>query len=428
MTGSTNKKQRKSVNHGELAIYHFALAFGTFTDSKKTIRMFARQVDRLMNTTGPEIIDGVCFDLRHPDLSPREWRFTLFQDMIMNRPGFGLDGPERNGPALWFPWFGEYDKESYEDALREYHSSESVRELLAHYKSNMPEPSEAVIRDVISCNLPTVFVQSGDTVRIASVHDDVFGQKFEHPHDVTQKFVNIEVVRADGSLLPVATPFVTNGNHTVAINSIESTTTYLNLMWRIARSYGFDSLEKLRDLPKIDTRDSKATSLGIDLLDILAPFQDVIQDDSDNGKAVETLTRAINKAVMFGFLWSKVEADRSLRPLAEKALDRTDANKKGGQNSGDTRRKKAEIGWKVIAKRMAFDVRKLHPEYSQDRVAKELWLDWDPKACLNRDPSKKIKCPDTPTLKKFISDLEKLGGLPKMQKNPPKKQLPMAAE
>ena len=397
MINSASKKTQKPALDGELAIYHYALAVGTFTADTKIVRRFARQVYKLIHDGGePETIDGVCFDLRYPRLSPRDWGLSVFMAMIMEVPAFstGLKTMER--PSLWFPWF--IDIESKEEVLEEavyYNTMQETRELRRKNNIKAAEYSESQIMEIIQSHIPECFVKAGDTVRISDVADKMIGDKFDNQTDSTLKHVYIEVVRSDGEICRINTPIFIEGNNAIILDYYESGSHFLNVAWRMTKTLGYASLDKLRGLEFKDRKKTIGASLVTDLLDVLS--------HSKEGKRADALYSAVNKAVLLGFLWGKIEADTTMRPLAETALQRKVFNREGGKRSGDARRKIAKDGWMKIAKRLAFEIRAKQPDLSQDRLVRAIEDAWGE----NRPVA-----PLGPTLKKYISYLEKKRAYP----------------
>jgi hypothetical protein len=184
--------------------------------------------------------------------------------------------------------------------------------------------------------------------------------------------------------------------------------------------FKMDDIDQLSHVDRDQSICSRAAITGIELYNTLDPLSELQYDGTEEAESAKFIVSIANQAAMLGFLWAKAEAEINLKPLAKSALLRKDSNILGGSASGDSRRKKAEIGWKAIARHMAFEIRSEHPDYSQDKVVKSIWLDWDPKT--------KVKCPESPTLKKFVSDLEKFDKLPPMRKNSTKRAFREAAE
>jgi hypothetical protein len=118
-------------------------------------------------------------------------------------------------------------------------------------------------------------------------------------------------------------------------------------------------------------------------------------------------------------LWAKAEAELHLKPLAKTALQIKANSKTGGKNSGEVRRKIAEEGWKKIAKKLAFVIRTRQPSLSQDRLVKAIDGAWE-----NNRPI----APQFPTLKKYVSYLEKNEGLPVRLRKVSDSLAPSAAE
>ena len=85
-------------------------------------------------------------------------------------------------------------------------------------------------------------------------------------------------------------------------------------------------------------------------------------------------------------------------PEAARRLDKA-RQSIAGTASAEKRRNKP---WRKHAKELATKIRDEHPSWSQDRVASEIEAKW----------RLRLQCPTHPTLKNFVSDLEKAGELP----------------
>jgi hypothetical protein len=95
--------------HAQMALFHAAMAHGSFCKSEKKLKQIAGQVASLLHTGGPEIIEGVQLDFRSPLLDPNEWSLNVFSDMLMFIPGLGLADATPDVHSFWFPWFGRFD-------------------------------------------------------------------------------------------------------------------------------------------------------------------------------------------------------------------------------------------------------------------------------------------------------------------------------
>ena len=80
---------------------------------------------------------------------------------------------------------------------------------------------------------------------------------------------------------------------------------------------------------------------------------------------------------------------------------------KGGASSAETRRKKRAEGWEPIARKMIGEIRKAHPDFSQDQIADDVIATW------------KLEDPEAPghrSLTNLVGAMEKAGDLPKRRK------------
>jgi hypothetical protein len=352
--GEANMENQTPLYHAEMAIFHAAMALEPFCKSEKKLKKFARHVASLNDTGGPEDIDGVLFDFRDPLLNPHQWGLATISHSIMNVPGLGSDGIDRDTPSIWFPWFGKFDHEKYKKRVIKYQREEGKHHI--------------DIEAILSTNMPQYFVESGDTLRIHSVTDTVLNYQLEHSHDSIVKNVMIEISRADGSVEVMSTAYIVTGHQAVLSAPPDIDDHITTIMWRIAHSYGLDSLDKLSEVTHDQSVRSRAASVGLEVYDCLqslkSTWHSIAMEAADPGSAdfMKDIIQGIDRAAMLGFLWAKAEAEIELKPLAKSALLRKESNILGGSASGDARRKKAEIGWKAIARRMAFEVRSEHPD------------------------------------------------------------------
>ena len=96
------------------------------------------------------------------------------------------------------------------------------------------------------------------------------------------------------------------------------------------------------------------------------------------------------------------------RDLAEIGLATMRGAAAGGMKSGEARRQKAAQTWQPHALELARDARKQQPSLSQDNVVAEIEGGWK---LANPIP------PGAPTLKAFISKMERSGKLQRRQKS-----------
>ena len=92
---------------------------------------------------------------------------------------------------------------------------------------------------------------------------------------------------------------------------------------------------------------------------------------------------AVNNAIMLGYLWAKAEFQSIGSPIVDSARTMAARSSVGGIKGAETRRRKSEEGWRLIAGEMAIKIRAEMPESSQDKVAGEIDTRWkvaEPKA------------------------------------------------
>ena len=177
----------------------------------------------------------------------------------------------------------------------------------------------------------------------------------------------------------------------------------------------------LKKFKRYDSEVSTASAIAYFLYDLIG----VAWDDSINNRGpsdeeledLELSQTILNEATLLGYLWAKIEFEANLKPLADIAKQRKIDNKRGGEKSGEIRRKNAEQGWVKIAKILAIRIRDKQAELSQDDLAFEIGVLW----------TSDIEPPGTARTKQLISEMEKSGELAKRAAQPKskRKQLPL---
>jgi hypothetical protein len=277
-------------------------------------------------------------------------------------------------PLIWYPWFDATEAQIDEAGARERKSKVGVR--------------------VFGAKSTDCVVNAGDKIVIDRVEKKQIGDRFEHSHDSEIRLVYLKVIRKSGECKHIGDPLVFRGSYSI-LSSSNKLCIVENIQERICDHF---RLKSIRSKKKIKN-------------DYLYAYRALEQARELNALVDSEVDRYrggyINDAALLGYLWAKAEAEINLKPLAKQALQVKENSQAGGKNSGEVRRKLAEDGWKAIAKAMAVEIRREYPDASQDKVAEEIRLDWRPK---------KPRCPQHPTLKKFISDLERSEQLPKRKK------------
>jgi hypothetical protein len=396
--------------HAQMALFHSAMATGPFCKSEKKLMQIAGQVASLMDDGGPEVIEGVKFDFRHPLVDPSEWGLNVFNDMIMCIPGLGYYCFTTDAPSFWFPWFGKYNSENYSKRVAAYHNSDFQRELRSTDESGMADKyTRLELDEIIKANRPKYFVEAGDTIRIHTVTNRMLGDNvengtLEHDHDAIFKEVTLELLRKTGCSETIGHPFKLVGHRALLSTDSEYTDYTIGILWRMVSYFKLNAIGQLSGVTGDNSIFSRAAATGIELYNTLDPLSKIQYDETDESESAKFIVNVANQAAMLGFMWAKAEAEINLKPLAKSALKVKENSQAGGKNSGEARRKMAQDGWQAIARQMAIEIRTDHPGASQDKVAEDIRLDWRPK---------KPACPQHPTLKKFISDLERSGQLAK---------------
>jgi hypothetical protein len=64
-----------------------------------------RALSKIMGEDWVGEVDGICFDLRHEQINPHEWRMEYLLGGDDGRPHRRITGL----PFIWFSWYGEFD-------------------------------------------------------------------------------------------------------------------------------------------------------------------------------------------------------------------------------------------------------------------------------------------------------------------------------
>ena len=366
------------------------------------------------------VIDGVEIDLRHESLQRGEWIPPLF--------GHSPE-PAAGAPYIWFPWFGDFDSRSLQREAEEAIAKQLTAMLhgngVAGAKleaTNSPgaggNPSEAklLVEQYVRSHTPECFVLKGDRIYVKEVASVLTGDEFSHPHDREVRNAQLWIKRANGDSEGINTPLIFTLPDTL-LNDNNLKAPFDAIVGRILEKFGLDSIENIETV----TGDSSYAYHALQEAYALWLLGRNRYEDNIEGNIVVVTpmftskafleggkpAHAVNNAIMLGYLWAKAEFQSIGSPIMDSARTMAARSSVGGIKGAETRRRKSEEGWRLIAGEMAIKIRAEMPESSQDKVAGEIDTRWkvaEPKA------------PSHQTLKKFVAELERSGRLQKPQR------------
>jgi hypothetical protein len=366
------------------------------------------------------VIDGVEIDLRHESLKRGVWIPPLFGDSPEPAPG---------APYIWFPWFGDFDSRSLQREAEEavakqltamlHGNSVVAPEVEAKNSSGAggkPPEAKPLIEQYVRSHTPECFVQKGDRIYVKEVSSVLTGDEFSHPHDREVRNAHLLIKRANGDSEGINTPLIFILANTL-LNDNNSQSTFGAIIGRILEKFGLESIENIETVTGDSSYAYHALQeahtlwlLGRDRhedriegeIDVVSPLftsKEFLKGDNP--------ALAVGNAIMLGYLWAKAEFQSIGSPIVELARAKAARSSVGGIKGTETRRRKSEEGWRLIAREMAIKIRAEMPESSQDKVAGEIDTRWK---------VEEPKAPSHQTLKKFVAELERSGRLQKPQR------------
>jgi len=362
-------------------------------------RLHFAELNRIFTRDQCGTVDGVEFDVRHELLDPAEWQAAV---VGMSR---GYRSEDSDGPFIWFPWFGEFDKEKVRQGglawvAKTVEMSDSSDTLLT-----LPERSR-LLAQYITAHTPDCIIHAGDKIVIRKVNSKKNTEEFDHPHDSEIRLVYLRVIRADGRLESIRHPIKFSG--TRSIFAKEGNIDYHDvILKRICEYFNLKDIEAFFQI-NVDTDASRAATIASFLHDDLDSFRTCLEEtDVKSAQYIEARKQMqlANDSVLLGYCWARAELELKMKPLALSALRMKASSALGGSKGAETRRKKAEEGWIAIAKKMAIKIRAEKPHLSQDKVAEEISFTW----------KDEIQQRGHARLKQLVGDMEKSGELPKRQ-------------
>ena len=226
---------------------------------------------------------------------------------------------------------------------------------------------------------PEQIVYPGDKIYI--VQEKSIYPADRKMRDVVQEdsvaLVFLEISRADGTVVRVETPLrLFSRTISSYYNNVNIITSKIRLIVERANNK--------RDVERIATEaDGVASTIN--------KLVHALKYDNKTSE-VENI---VSMSILLGQLLAKAEAATTLEPLAEAQQEFREKSRAAGIKSGKTRR---QAPWRQIAQDLAIQTREKHPEWSQDKVAGEIFALW-----------KDDQPPTHKTLKEFVSELERDG-------------------
>ena len=343
-------------------------------------------------------VGGVEFDLRDDLLDPAEW-----QPPVVGLPP-GVRSPDSEGPFIWFPWFGEFDKEEVRRGglawvARTVEFSGSANTLVTQ-----PERKQ-LLDQHIRLHTPDCIVRAGDKIIIRKIDCRKSVGEFEHPHDSEVRLVYLRVNRATKKIYNIRLPIKFTGTRSIFIKDGDIDV-HAVILKRICEHFKIAEIDEF-DYRLNDNSDAnRAASIALFLHDDLEALRVCLgEGDTSSPQYCEAdkQIQLANSSVLLGYCWARAELELKMKPLALAALRMKAGSALGGSKGVETRRKKAEVKWRRDAKQIAIEFRNKEPSASQTKVASEilfLWRGEDLPPCHE-------------TLKKYVAKLERDGQLAK---------------
>jgi hypothetical protein len=303
-------------------------------------------------------IDGVEIDFRHKELGISAW----FPPPFNNRP---VRPP--SAPFIWFPWFGDYDK----DAVREEVQRAATRgpkrtppSARSKNQKSVPgggsksvQPTQLVEEEIarlMAERKPDCFVYPGDRVCVARVAPQRVGTALDCEQDGELRKVYLCIHRAGGGKIDeIPIPMIYKGFKSVLDDDLG----VLNFVTMEDRILAHFQLSRIQDAYSVPNDGSYAYK---------ALRKAYAVERSNNGpsfKSIETITvrlpneeihdgsniwYTIVDALMMGFYWAKQEVPEADRLQAEAKQKKKLNSRNRGDRSADAR-KTTQAEWHVIA-------------------------------------------------------------------------------
>jgi hypothetical protein len=317
---------------------------------------------RISRLDGHGVVEGVEIDLRHELVDPKEWKSILIGNPLAVRQ------PRPDTPFIWFPWFGEFNKETIQkQAIADY--------VERHHKS----PNENVVADLLLERTPEIFVYRGDKIYISHVIIERIGVDFDHPHDSEIRKAFMVIERANGQGVYVKSPLEFHGCTSFKYKKQRLNCGFERLIERICAHFD------VKDIKEIDISEISELSYFSDSVFYAKSVKDrtnearikanMFEIDDVYWRASELLF-LIDHAISLGYSWAKAEAEIEMKPLARDGLKAKENKAIAGKVSGAARRAEAEQGWRPHALELAKKIQAENQGLSQFDLARAIEDRW----------------------------------------------------
>jgi hypothetical protein len=364
-------------------------------------------------------VEGVRFDLRHPQIDPSEW--------VMDHIGgcHCLDAPRRTEtlPFLWFPWYGKFDlaktkaevleeflaaKEYAENgppAPRESYgniSDAEYAEIVTNERKQRRIP-KTWMKDELKARTPDAIVNPEDCVRTYKAVKYLGHNKFVHAHDNSVIHLFIQIIDPQGNSRNVDVPIIMHG--VTKLTYRRGNKKIYSILNRVRKYHALAKLDvkSIRDSSDNYTKSGSANNAlyrAGEISDLLPSVWKLVHS-AINRRSMMGLRflNALDDACMLGYAWAYAEAEQNMRPLAEAAAASRAGAARAGQASGARRRAKAASTWQALVKREAATIRAEDSAVSQASLADEIKFKFDDEV------------PSHPIIVRHIARLERAGEL-----------------
>jgi hypothetical protein len=184
-----------------------------------------RALGKIAHETRFGEVDGISFDLQHPEISPDEWTM----DHLGGHDD--LHPPRRTEtlPFLWFPWYGKFDlRQVKADVLEEFRAAKEYakngpptpREVYgnitdAEYADSVKAekkqrriPTKTWMKDELKSRTPDAIVNAGDCVRTLRAVKYIGENQFIHVHDNVEIHLFVQIINKAGLCKIIDAPIV----------------------------------------------------------------------------------------------------------------------------------------------------------------------------------------------------------------------------
>jgi hypothetical protein len=358
-------------------------------------------------------IDGVEIDFRHKELTSA-WFPPPFNNLPVRLP---------NAPFIWFPWFGDYDKDAVGEEVQRVATRGPKRSPpSARSKSQKSVPVsgpksvrpiqlvEEEIARLMAERKPDCFVNPGDRVCVARVEPQRVGKALDCEQDGELRKVYLRVHRAGGGKIDeIPIPMIYKGFKSVldddlgVLNfvTIEDRILAHFQLSRIQDSYsvpndGSYAYKALRKAYAVERSNNGPSFKSIEKITVRLPNEEI--HDGSN------IWYTIVDALMMGYYWAKAEVDPRVREYAEKLLKekedirtRVSASRKAATNAMEL--------WHKVAAKIIDDLLATNSKLANADILHKMNGNierWE-KAINALDLHEKPKLPRSSSLEKFIA-------------------------